>query len=100
AQWRQWPGGPYAIEARADGRLLGGTGFAFESPTVAMIGYVLARDAWGLGYATEALRAMVDQAPALGVLRLVACCHPQHPPSHRVLRKCGFLRDGLRSVAA
>jgi RimJ/RimL family protein N-acetyltransferase len=98
AQWRQWPAGPYAIEARADGRLLGGTGFAFESPTVATTGYVLARDAWGLGYATESLRAMVDLAPALGVRRLVACCHPEHAVSERVLGKCGFLREGLRSV--
>jgi RimJ/RimL family protein N-acetyltransferase len=99
AQWRQWPAGPYTIEARADGKLLGGTGLAFESPTVATTGYVLARDAWGLGYATESLRAMVDLAPALGVRRLVACCHPEHAASERVLGKCGFQREGLRSVA-
>jgi RimJ/RimL family protein N-acetyltransferase len=100
AQWRQWPAGPYAIEARAYGRLLGGTGFAFESATMATTGYVLARDAWGLGYATEALRAMADLAPALGVRRLVACCHPEHAASERVLAKCGFLREGTRPVDA
>jgi len=115
AQWRQWPAGPYAIEARADGRMLGGTGFGFDSPpfaspaitspaitspTVATTGYVLARDAWGLGYATEALRAMVELAPTLGVRKLVAICHPEHAASERVLGKCGFVREGLRSVAA
>src|SRR6266702_3292157 len=58
-EWQQWPAGPYLIESRADGRLLGSTGLGFETPVVANTGYVLAQDAWGYGYATEALEAMV-----------------------------------------
>jgi len=38
----------------------------------AMTGYVLARDAGGRGYATEALGAMVETARTLGVRRLYA----------------------------
>src|SRR5262245_13153351 len=93
AEWNRWPAGPYLIRARRDGRLLGGTGLAFERANQAMTGYVLAKDAWGQGYATEALRAMVDVARAVGVTRLYALCHPQHQPSMRVLEKCGFTRD-------
>ena len=75
SEWSRWPAGPYLIERRADGVLVGGTGFGFETPQRAQTGYVLARDAWGLGFATEALRAIVDLAPSLGLVRLHALCH-------------------------
>src|SRR5215471_6395027 len=59
-QWRQWPAGPYLIRLRSGGKLIGGTGFGFDATEHAITGYVLAKDAWGHGYATEALTAMVD----------------------------------------
>ncbi len=95
AEWARWPAGPYLIESRADGLLLGSTGLAFETAYRAATGYVLARDAWGMGYATEALGAMVALARGLGVRRLYALCHPDHAASWRVLEKCGFLREGV-----
>jgi RimJ/RimL family protein N-acetyltransferase len=95
SQWQAWPAGPYLIEARQDGRLLGSTGFAFEEPFRAATGYVLARNAWGLGYATEALGAMVGLAPSLGLSRIHALCHKDHGASSRVLEKCGFAFEGL-----
>jgi RimJ/RimL family protein N-acetyltransferase len=58
-----------------------------------MTGYVFARDAWGQGYATESLQAMVDLAPSCGVRRLYAICHVDHAASARVLEKCGFARE-------
>lgn len=91
--WRRWPAGPYLIESRADGRLLGGTGLGFDSRETASTGYVLARDAWGVGYATEALGAMVELAASLRVTRLYSFCHPDHRASIRVLEKCGFVRE-------
>src|SRR5262249_54999274 len=90
AEWGRWPAGPYLIESRDDRKLLGSTGLAFETPTVAITGYVLARDAWGRGYATEALTAIVTSASVLGVRRLYALCHPANRASIRVLEKCGF----------
>lgn len=92
-QWRRWPAGPYLIETRA-GLLVGGTGLAFETPQQAQVGYVLALDAWGRGYATETLRAVSHLAAGLGVRRLYALCHPQHRASAHVLEKCGFAREG------
>jgi ribosomal-protein-alanine N-acetyltransferase len=94
AQWEQDGAGPYLIRARADGQLLGGTGIGLEPDGQAITGYVLATDAWGKGYATEALTAMVDVATGIGVKELYALCHPQHRASWRVLEKCGFARDG------
>lgn len=93
AEWQRWPAGPYLIWSRSDGRLLGGTGLGFERADEAVTGYVLAKDAWGKGYATEALRAIVDVSRRINLLRIYALCHPQHRASSRVLEKCGFTRD-------
>jgi ribosomal-protein-alanine N-acetyltransferase len=92
-QWEREGAGPYLIWARADGRLLGSTGLGLEPGGQAITGYVLAADAWGKGYATEALTAVVGVATDIGVTRLYALCHPQHRASRRVLEKCGFERD-------
>ena len=94
SEWARWPAGPYIIESRADGTMLGSTGLGFETPHQAATGYVLAYDAWGFGYATEALSAMRDRAAQLGVERVYALCHPAHRASARVLEKCGFLCEG------
>jgi ribosomal-protein-alanine N-acetyltransferase len=93
SEWQRWPAGPYLIRSRTDRELLGGTGLGFESPTAAVTGYVLAKDAWGQGYATEALAAMIEVARQVGVTHLSALCHPEHRASQRVLEKCGFVRD-------
>jgi ribosomal-protein-alanine N-acetyltransferase len=101
AEWARGPAGPYLIEARDSGALLGGTGLAFETDSRATTGYVLARDAWGRGVATEALAAVVELAPRLGVVRLHTHCHVGHAASIRVLEKGGFVREGvLRRYAA
>lgn len=94
SEWERWPAGPYLILSRVDGTVLGSSGFAFETPYRAATGYVLAKDAWGQGYATETLRAIIEVARAIDVQRLYALCHPQHRPSWRVLEKCGFEREG------
>jgi RimJ/RimL family protein N-acetyltransferase len=94
AEWARWPAGPYLVKSRETGIVLGSTGLAFESGESAMTGYVFARDAWGHGYATEALTAIVPLASALGIHRLYAICHTAHHASARVLEKCGFVREG------
>lgn len=94
AEWEQGPAGPYLIESRQDGRVLGSTGFSFETPYRAVTGYVFAKDAWGQGYATEALTAIVNLAGIIGIVRLYALCHTEHAASWRVLEKCGFSREG------
>ncbi|MCX6634283.1 MAG: GNAT family N-acetyltransferase [Acidobacteria bacterium] len=95
AEWQRWPAGPYLVECRQTGVLLGGTGLSFETRVRVMTGYVLAKDAWGFGFATETLGAMVALAHRLGVRRLYALCHPDHPASTHVLEKGGFAREGL-----
>jgi len=90
AQWTKWPAGPYLIDRREDGVLVGSSGLKFDTSYEAATGYVLARHAWGRGYATEALGAMVDVARSCGVRRLYALCHHAHRASAHVLEKGGF----------
>ena len=98
AEWLMWPAGPFLIYR--NGELIGSTGLAFESGGLASTGYVLARDAWGYGYATEAVLSMKALAVELGLRRLYAGVHPDHRPSARVLEKAGFRDDGIAKACA
>ena len=91
AEWERWPAGPYLVHSLADGVLLGSTGLHFKAPTRGETGYVLAKDAWGRGFATEATLAMIAVARDTGVKELRASCHPDHVRSRRVLEKCAFV---------
>ena len=100
AEWQRWPAGPYVAVQRDSGAIIGSTGLGFETPQRAATGYVFAKDAWGQGYATESLRAMVRVAEDCGVVRLYALCHHLHRASARVLEKAGFSLEGtLRRFA-
>jgi [ribosomal protein S5]-alanine N-acetyltransferase len=95
-EWQRWPAGPYLVLRRDNGvagALVGSTGLFYKTPTRAITGYVFAKDAWGLGYATEALQAVVVLAQQTGVQRLEAICHAEHTPSAQVLEKCCFARE-------
>lgn len=94
SEWERWPAGPYLIYSLQDKRLLGSTGLSFETPWRASTGYVIAKDSWGVGFATEALAAIKKTAVEVGVRRLFAYCHPDHQPSRRVLEKCEFSLEG------
>ena len=98
SEWARWPVGPLLVFERDrcdESRMLGATGLCFTSPTLASTGYVLAPDAWGRGYATEILCAVVSLAGACGLLRLEALCQAGHTASVHVLEKCGFIRVAL-----
>lgn len=95
-EWERWPAGPYLVHTHdkgVAGSLVGSTGLFYKSPFRAITGYVFAKDACGLGYATESLQTMVDIAQQTGVTRLEAICHAEHTPSAHVLEKCGFTRE-------
>jgi RimJ/RimL family protein N-acetyltransferase len=92
-QWARWNTGPMVAISRDDGTLLGGSGLLMTGPHEATTGYVLARDAWGKGYATECLRAMLDAAVRAGLQRVTAECHAAHAASRHVLDKCGFVQE-------
>jgi [ribosomal protein S5]-alanine N-acetyltransferase len=75
--------------------VLGSTGLEIETPYRASTGYVLARGAWGRGYATEVAIAIVRLAGELRIRRLHALCHPHNRASARVLAKAGFQFEAI-----
>lgn len=60
--------------------------------------YVVARDAWGRGIATELARALVERVRADdGISELWAICDVDNLASARVLEKAGFAAEGILS---
>jgi [ribosomal protein S5]-alanine N-acetyltransferase len=72
--------------------------FQFDTQNeVAEIGYVIAREHWGKGYASEAMCPLIDHAfNALCFHRLEAKLDPRNLASARVLGKLGFVHEGTR----
>ncbi|HTP92121.1 MAG TPA: GNAT family N-acetyltransferase [Xanthobacteraceae bacterium] len=78
-----------------DGKLIGCCGVDPRDGG-AEIGYWLGTPYWGLGYATEAARAVIDHAFGdLGCDSLQAGARVSNPASRRVLEKCGFQWTGV-----
>jgi RimJ/RimL family protein N-acetyltransferase len=73
--------------------VVGGIGFKSEDEDIEL-GYWIQRDQWGRGYATEAGRAALEMARALGHKRVLSGHFVDNPASGRVLRKLGFRETG------
>lgn len=78
-------------------KLIGSVGLSRDGDDVEL-GYWIARSHWGQGYATEAARAVLSQARAMGHRRIVAGHFVDNPASGRVLRKVGFRPTGERRI--
>jgi ribosomal-protein-alanine N-acetyltransferase len=59
------------------------------------IGFFLSREAWGQGYALEAMRAVVAYAGVAGIRKLAARTHLGNRRSETLLEKLGFSQEGL-----
>ncbi len=87
--------GPYAVVEKHKQEVIGYCGLSFlpdvnGQPEVE-IGYRLRRSAWGQGYATEAVIAVLDYAfNALGLKRIIAMIDPTNVASIRVAEKVGM----------
>ncbi|MET4059191.1 ribosomal-protein-alanine N-acetyltransferase [Arthrobacter sp. UYP6] len=63
-------------------------------PGTGEVGYVIAADQWGRGYATEAAAAVVGFGfGVLGLERIRATCRPANAASARVLEKTGMVLE-------
>ena len=86
----------WGIELKSTGRVIGGCKLTCVlEHKRAEAGYVLAREHWGQGYATETVRAILQYGfYDLELNRIEALTFAEHTASGRVLEKCGFQCEG------
>ncbi|HVY58503.1 MAG TPA: GNAT family N-acetyltransferase [Xanthobacteraceae bacterium] len=90
------PGEETFLITLADGTTAGACGLDLREPQTPEIGYWLGTQFWGFGYATEAVRALVDHAfEDFDYTALLAGARVTNPASRRVLEKCGFQWTGV-----
>lgn len=96
-RYAEHPGqGVWHASRRDDRRFVGWVSlkFAGESPDVE-VGYRLAFDAWGAGFATELAHAMLKRGfDLLHLSRIIGVAHPENHASQRVLVKIGMRDEG------
>lgn len=91
--------GLWAVERLDDGALLGFTGLAhfaegFPFAPATEVGWRLARQFWGYGYATEAAHAALDYAfSVLALDEVVSMTASGNVRSQRVMQRLGMTRD-------
>lgn len=91
-------------EGGGPARIVGGIGIGPLGDASHELGYWITPGAWGRGYATEAVRALIATArDSLRIRRLTAAHMIDNPASGAVLRKAGFRPTGrieqVRSLA-
>ena len=97
--WQFLGYGYWVVEEKASGRFIGEVGIAnFQRETHPPIGdlpeagWVMTPSAQGQGYATEAVRAVLDWSDAQLRSAVVCILAPENPASVRVAEKCGFAK--------
>jgi RimJ/RimL family protein N-acetyltransferase len=67
---------------------------ALKAADAVEVGYTIFPEHRRRGYATEAVRALLDWARAQGIHRFVASVGPQNEPSLALVRRLGFREVG------
>lgn len=96
-RWESWGVSLCSLERRDDGRVVGRAGFLRWDPETwevggdeTELGWLLGREHWGHGYATEAALALRDWAFAeRGLTRLISLIAPANLRSIRVAERLG-----------
>lgn len=92
--WDAGTGASYGVFDRQGGDQLGGMRI-FALQGVSEVGYWLGRSAWGKGYGTEILKAVVEACFTFSPLQeIVAQTAEENIGSQRILEKAGFSRAG------
>jgi ribosomal-protein-alanine N-acetyltransferase len=92
--WQERGYGLWAVECQRTGEFMGRCGLQYLPDTGEIeVDYLLGRDFWGKGYATEAARASLSWGmDNLDLKRVVGVVHVDNVASQRVLEKAGMVR--------
>lgn len=93
-QYSTWGHSLWALDLKAEDRMIGDCGLTIQSVDgngELEVGYHLARAYQGRGYATEAARACIDYAfTKLGAARVISLIRAENMPSRRVAERNGL----------
>ena len=85
------------VVTKSTNELIGSCTICYEKDRdIWSIGYTFKREAWGHGYATEAMQGLIDYIKKFRTMRgIEGCVVSENPGSQRVLEKLGmtFLED-------
>ena len=93
ARGRTLPAFFITVPSAGGAKIIGGIGLGHDGPDVEL-GYWLASEHWGQGYAAEAARAVLSLARALGHGRVIANQFVDDRASLLVLTRAGFRPTG------
>jgi [ribosomal protein S5]-alanine N-acetyltransferase len=96
ADFMQHDGISWMIKQKASGEVMGTVGlWRFDKPNHrAEIGYMLLPQFWGMGYGTEALKAVINFGfHTLNLHSIEANVNPENEASKRLLTKLGFRQE-------
>ncbi len=95
----------FAIVRKENDVIIGEAGFTITSKAeyggIADLGYFLLKSYWGLGYASEAVRLMIDYCfNILNLHKIIASCESENAASLKVMEKCGMQQEAYRTKHA
>ena len=86
----------WLVFRKDSGECVGSVGVGIKDEKTLSGGYLFARSAWGLGFATEAWRPVVEWCKTQpNVQRIQAEHHPDNPASGNVMKKLGLRCEGV-----
>ena len=86
----------FGFVRRSDGKLIGSGGIRLLEDGFWEFGYNFRFDCWGMGYATEASKAVIDHVRSkFGDVPLRAECAAENTASAHVIEKCGLVFKGF-----
>ena len=90
--WEQYNLGWWAVVPHGQEELIGWNGLQYLPETDEVeVGYLLSKQFWGQGFATEGAKASLKFGfESLGLSQIIGLTHPENMASQHVLEKCGM----------
>lgn len=88
----------WGITLKGKGEVIGSCGFLNTSSQHyrSEIGFELSNEYWGQGIASEAIQAVIQYGfENFELNRIEALIEPANIPSQKLVKRCGFIREGL-----